>query len=145
MSLDTTEEFRNDLAKLQVRITDTLAGYDEILKEAEPEIEPLMQRFTQAHQQHEAELSERLRSHGCAPDTDGSSFSLVQRAVIKTRAVFDDMDDDILHAVVRGEERIVRLYDDALNTAQTAEDTALLQMQREQVTDLLDEARRLSD
>ena len=145
MTLTTSSACRDDLAKLQVRVTDTLAGFDEILKSAEPDIKPLMTEFFKTHKRHEAELSARLRTHGCVPDEDGSFFSTVQRIVIKTRAAFDEIDDDILGAVVNGEKRILDLYDEALSSAEDDTDREMLIRQRDEVADLTEQARQLDD
>ncbi|KRS10507.1 hypothetical protein XM53_20825 [Roseovarius atlanticus] len=140
MTLVTSAEYRDALAKLQVRIKDTLAGYDEILDRAEPDIHPLMKSFCAAHAAHEADLSARLRKHGCVPDEDGSFFSTVQRFVIKTRAVFDDIDADVLNSVIKGEERILSLYDEAIAAARDEDDIALLSRQRGELHELVQTA-----
>lgn len=145
MTLSTSADYRDALAKLQVRITDTLAGYDEILDRAEPDIRPLMKEFCTAHTAHEAELSTRLRKHGCVPDEDGSFFSTVQRLVIKTRAVFDDIDEDVLNSVIKGEERILSLYDAAIAAARDEDDISLLSRQRGEVHELVQTAHRKFD
>ncbi|WP_428516073.1 DUF2383 domain-containing protein [Roseovarius sp.] len=145
MTLNTSAEYRDALAKLQVRIKDTLAGYDEILERAEPDIRPLMESFSAAHAEHEAELSAQLRTHGCVPDEDGSFFSTVQRIVIKTRAVFDDIDEDVLNSVIKGEERIMQLYDEAMAVARDEEDLSLLSRQRGQIARLVQDAKNLAD
>jgi len=142
MPLATTHEFREDLAKLQVRVLDTLAGYDEILKKSEDDVRPLMVRLYDAHRRHETELSERLRTHGCNPDEDGSFFSTVQRAVIKTRSAFDDLDGDVLNSVIKGEERIMQLYDETISAARDEDDLSLLSRQRGQIANLTNEARQ---
>ena len=140
MTLTTSADYRDALAKLQVRIKDTLEGYDEILERAEQDIRPLMERFRAAHTAHEADLSERLRRHGCVPDEDGTFFSTVQRAVIKTRAVFDDIDEDVLNSVIKGEERILSLYDAAIAAARDEDDISLLSKQRGAIYELVQTA-----
>ena len=138
-------EFREDLAKLQVRLVETLAGFREISKSAEPEISGLIADCIVMHKLHEEALSDRLRALGDAPDEDGSFFSTVQRAVIKTRAAFDDLDDDILDAVARGEGWIVKLYEDAIASATVQTDRALLAGQKAQVEEVIQRIRRAAD
>lgn len=140
-----TEDFAEALARLQVRIVDTLAGYDEIHKKCEPEIAPLTADFIAAHETHEKALSQRLVALGREPDADGSFFSTVQRLVIKTRAVFDDIDDDILPSVVDGEERVLELYDDAIRTAIEPSDRTMLDQQRGEIQSLTTRARAMAD
>ncbi|MGK7754916.1 MULTISPECIES: DUF2383 domain-containing protein [unclassified Roseovarius] len=142
MALATSAEYRDALAKLQVRIKDTLAGYDEILDQAKPDIRPLMEQFYTAHIKHEADISARLRDHGCVPDEDGSFFSTVQRAVIKTRAFVDDIDESALNSVIKGEERILSLYDEAIAAARDEDDIALLSRQRGNLYEITQRARR---
>ncbi|WP_254701838.1 DUF2383 domain-containing protein [Roseovarius sp. THAF27] len=79
------------------------------------------------------------------PDEDGSFFSTVQRLVIKTRAVFDDIDEDVLNSVIKGEERIMQLYHEAMAAARDEEDLSLLSRQRGQVARLVQDARHLAD
>ena len=144
MGLITSLKYRDVLSKLHVRLVDTLAGYDEMLKSAEPEILPLLQRFKNLHRSHESELSDRLRAHGCVPDEEGSFFSTVQWAVIKTREMFDEIDEDVLDSVVSGEERILTLYDDTIKAAQGAHDLNLLKRQKDELSEITREARRRS-
>ena len=142
MALATSEEYRDALAKLQVHIKDTLAGYDEFLHQAEPDIRPLMKEFYTAHAAHEADLSVRLRTHGCVPDREGSFLSTVQRAVIKTRAVLEDIDEGALNSVIKGEERILSQYDEAIAAARDEDDIALLSGQRGELNTIAETARR---
>lgn len=140
-SHDTHDDDHEHLARLHLRLVDTLAGYDQILKSAEPDIRPLMVRFHDLHRTHEAALAARLRAHGGQPDEEGSFFSTVQWAVIKTREVLDEIDEDMLEAVVSGEERILALYETAIATATQVEDLALLDRQRAELAELTQTAR----
>ena len=140
-----SNEFIEALAALQTRLKDTLAGFDEIQQKADPEIAGITAEFIAAHTAHELALSQRLVTLGRQPDEDGSFFSTIQRLVIKTRAAFDDIDDDILPSVVRGEERVIDLYDDAFNNAQDESDRTMLEQQRTQVRTLTEKARVMGD
>ncbi len=140
-----SNEFIEALAALQTRLKDTLAGFDEIQKKADMEIAGITAEFIAAHTAHELALSQRLVMLGREPDDDGSFFSTIQRLVIKTRAAFDDIDDDILPSVVRGEERVIDLYDDAINNATDATDKTMLNQQRDEVRSLTEKARAMGD
>lgn len=139
------DAFSDSLASLQTRLKDTLAGFDEIQKNADPEITGIVAEFIAAHAAHEMALSQRLVALGKAPDEDGSFFSTVQRLVIKTRAAFDDIDDDILPSVVRGEEWVIDLYDDAIGKATDPSDQTMLTQQRAEIRSLIEKARVMRD
>lgn len=140
-----SNEFIDALAALQTRLKDTLAGFDEIQQKADPEIAGITAEFIATHTAHELALSQRLVTLGREPDEDGSFFSTIQRLVIKTRAAFDNIDDDILPSVVRGEERVIDLYDDAFNNAADDTDKTMLHEQRAEVRTLTEKARVMGD
>ena len=136
VSTKATDDFIEALATLQTRIVDALAGFDEMSSKAEPKIRGVIAEWIALHKSHNAVLSKRLSELGRAPDEDGSFFSTVQRAVIKTRAFFDDIDEDVLSGVTDGESRILDLYDEALRSALTGADRTILEGQKAEITTL---------
>ena len=139
-----TEDYIDALAALQVRLVDTLAGFDEIQSTAEPEITGIVAEFVSAHTLHELAIAERLRALGSEPDPDGSFFSAIQRLVVKTRAAFTDIDSGILSAVVDGEKSLIGLYNDALATATVPADRMMLAQQKAEIESLMGKANQMA-
>ena len=67
---------RPELATLQTRLIDVLAGFRTMQEKAEPELRPIVDDYIATHSRHERELAERLVSLGREADDDGSFFSV---------------------------------------------------------------------
>ena len=73
-----SSSFIDQLATLQTRLIDVLAGYGTMQEKAEPEIQPIINEYIETHTRHEHQLAERLTTLGHKADEDGSFFSVVQ-------------------------------------------------------------------
>ena len=105
------------LAKVHTRVIDVIAGYEELVERAEPDLRPLATRMLELHRRHVPELGALLAARGHAPDAEGSFMSLVQENVIRVRSWVDDMDRDLIPRIRKGEEQLLELYDDAVEAA----------------------------
>ena len=95
------------------RTVDALAGFETMVEKAEPDFLPVAQQFRDLHLHHGEILSGILRNAGHAPETDGTFMGTVNRAVVATRAFFDEIDADVMKQVRRGEESVMAAYRDA--------------------------------
>ena len=109
------------LHTLHVRCMDASAGFEKMLEKSEPEFRPVAQRFLDLHRSHAARLANMLVNHGEQPDENGSFMSTVNRAVVATRALFDEIDEDVMDQVRSGEEYVL----DAFAEASEIEDESL--------------------
>lgn len=105
------------LAKVHTRVIDVIAGYEELVERAEPELRPLATTMLDLHRRHEQTLGQMLREHGHASDDEGSFMSIVQENVIRVRSWVDDLDAGVIPRIREGEEQLVELYDDAIASA----------------------------
>lgn len=71
---------------VQIRVADSIAGYDTMVKQCEREIEPIVRDFRNSDEWHNHELCARLQALGKELDPDGSFFFTTQRAVVEARA-----------------------------------------------------------
>ena len=118
MSAETAREAGDGpLAKVHTRVIDVIAGYEELVERAEPDLRPLATSMLELHRSHHAGLDGLLRARGHAPDEEGSFMSLVQENVIRVRSWVDDMDTDLIPRIRKGEEQLSGLYDDAIAAA----------------------------
>ena len=131
------------LSKLHTRSVDARQGYDTMLAKAEPEFRPVVRQFHDLHSRHAAALAQIITVLGGAPDQDGSFMGTVNRTVVSLRAVFDEIDEDVMDAIRDGEERILEDFETALtkSTAQPWHDD-VAQM-RDEVLGLLEATRHL--
>lgn len=141
MTSSATEAFVEQLATLQTRLVDALSGYEVMQEKAEPEIQPIVAEYVRTHTRHEQELSSRLVALGQKPDEDGSFFSLVQEAVVRTRSLFSDLGTNVLPQVLDGEESLLEVYRDTLQQADGAADRDLLERQMQQLQALNEQTR----
>lgn len=80
-----------------------------------------------------------------ASDDAGSFMSTVHRTVIDVRALVTGLDESILPGIIDGEERIARMYDEALPLARSnAAVEPILRKQRDAIRAKLDDLRRRS-
>jgi uncharacterized protein (TIGR02284 family) len=141
MRSSATDAFVEQLATLQTRLVDALSGYQVMQEKAEPEIQPIVAEYVRTHTRHEQELSSRLVALGQKPDEDGSFFSLVQEAVVRTRSLFSDLGTNVLPQVLDGEESLLEVYRDTLQQADGAADRDLLERQMQQLQALNEQTR----
>lgn len=95
----------NALRSLQTRTGDALAGYVKMVEKAEPEFRPMAERFYGLHDRHYAALSAMLIRHGAKPDAHGSFMGTVNQAQVSLRALFDEIDEDVLDNIRDGEKQ----------------------------------------
>lgn len=132
------------LRRLQTRTADALAGYVKMVEKAEPEFRPVAERFLGLHDRHNAALSAMLIRHGDEPDADGSFMGTVNKAVVSMRALFDEIDEDVMDNIRDSEEHVLTALDDALAvTVMPPSDLTELRDMRDELTALLQETRHL--
>ena len=107
----------SSLASLHVTLVDAIKGYQTMMEKSQPELQASIQPFATLHQRHAEELAGILRESGISPDQDGSFMSAVHKVVVSARAMFNDLDNDALPSVVKGEELIVSEYRNVLAEA----------------------------
>lgn len=106
------------LKKLHARMVDTLNGYEEGIEKAEnAEVTAFLERFRTLRAQHAGELDTVLRSAGLEPQRDGSWMTYVHEGIMKVRSAIGTLDESVKDDVVRGEQAILDLYDEALDAA----------------------------
>ena len=132
------------LRTLQTRTADALAGYVKMVEKAEPEFRPVAERFRAIHDRHNAALSAMLIRHGVEPDADGSFMGTVNKAVVSMRALFDEIDEDVMDSIRDGENHVLTAFDDAITaTGMPPADVTELRDMRDELTVLLQDTRHL--
>ena len=111
---DLATEVLDAVGDTHIALVDAAHGYDVMLEKAEPEIRTVLETTRETTKRQAEELAQFLVAQGRHPTDDGSFMSTVHEGVVRTRAFFTDLDEDVLPAVVDGERRIVSSYDDAL-------------------------------
>lgn len=111
-----TVQILDAIGEAPIDLIDAVNCYDVMLEKAEPEIKNVLQTIRQATERQAGDLTRFLSSQGRHPSQDGSFMSTVHEGVVRTRAFFTDIDEDVLPAVADGERRIISSYDDALET-----------------------------
>jgi len=132
------------LAELHTRLIDTLAGYDTLIERAEPDFRQTAEEFQTLHRKQEAAVARLLGALGHDPGRDGSMFGTVNRAVVALRSWFDDIDHNVLDALVQGEKHVLEGFEEAIAASPSVERRGVLaQMRSELVTLLAQHAERL--
>lgn len=98
----------------RTRTLDALAGFEKMAEHAEPEFAPIVAAFVELHTRHGNDLTRLLADAGQAPDEGGSIMGSVNRMVVATRALFDEIDADLLSRIHSGEAHVVTAYEAAL-------------------------------
>ncbi len=112
---------------------DVLKGYREMAARAQPDIQAVIRRLTDMHEQHAAEQEAELRRARDVGKDDSSLQGTVNKVVVVLRDWLSDLDRDVLPAVRKGEMSLRDEYDKALEDGAVTGDTtafALLRRQR---------------
>ena len=98
------------------RSVDARAGYDVMVDKAEPEFRSVVQRFRETHYEQADRLGAIIVALGGEPDRDGGIMSTVNKAVVSLRAMFDDIDADVMDNIRDGEAHVIAALDEAAAT-----------------------------
>lgn len=132
------------LLTLQRRTADALAGFETMVDKAEPEFRPVVERFRALHDRHNAALTAILIRHGVEPDADGSFMGTVNKAVVSLRALFDDIDADVMDSIRDGENHVLTAFDEAITAVgMPPADVTDLRDLRDELTVLLQDTRHM--
>lgn len=129
------------LATIYDRSVDSVKGFARMVEKTEPSFRATAARFRALHAGHVDRLAALLAAKGVMPDADGTVMGTVNQAVIGFRAIFDDIDDDVMDQVRSGEDWILKAFDAAI--AEHPEAAAPLQAMRNELTNLLAETQDL--
>ena len=103
------------LARIHTRVSDAISGYQELGRRGLGSTVPLAAAMAELHQRHRDSLLGMLSSRGCEPAPDGGFMALLHEGVMRPRDWIDDLDDDLPARLRDAEERIVGLYDEAID------------------------------
>ncbi|WP_232622674.1 DUF2383 domain-containing protein [Pseudorhodobacter sp. MZDSW-24AT] len=132
------------LLALQRRTVDALTGYVKMVEKAEPEFRPVAERFRALHDRHNAALTAMLIRHGVEPDADGTFMGTVNKAVVSLRALFDEIDEDVMDSIRDGENHVLEAFDEAIGASgMPPADVTELRDMRDELTVLLQDTRHL--
>ena len=93
---------REALVDLHTTTIDVLKGYEKMVEKAEPHFRPTVERFLDLYARHAAALERILVAKGAEVDADGSLMGTINRVVVGMRAVFDEIDEDVLGNIKDG-------------------------------------------
>jgi uncharacterized protein (TIGR02284 family) len=122
---------------------DVLKGYREMKARAEPDIQAVIGRLTNLHEQHASEQEAALTRLRENSDDDSSVQGTVNKVVVVVRDWLTDLDRDVLPAVREGEESLRKQYDKALDDLQTSDDPAVITLLKSQRASIDNEVARL--
>lgn len=131
------------ISKLHTRTVDALKGFETMVEKAEPEFRPVAVQFRDLHDRQAAQMAQILTAMGGKVDADGSIMATVNRTVVSMRALFDEIDDDVMDAIRNGEEKILEAFDAALAEDQPHQAQRALMDMREDLHALLTATRHL--
>lgn len=121
-----------DVETLHRSINDALEGYRKLAGKADGDLKAYVSLLIQLHEEHANSLT--TLDEGLEPGARTSFMADVHKAVVGLRDLFDDLDRDLLPALVNGEKRIVSNYDDALEAvAPDSTPARILRQQRDEL------------
>ncbi|WP_333829296.1 DUF2383 domain-containing protein [Pararhodobacter sp.] len=127
-----------ELTELHTRLVDTIAGFEKMVEKAEPAFRPVAIAFKAMHSAHARAVGEMLVEDGHDPAQDGSLFGAVNRGLVAVRSWFDEIDENVMSALVQGEKHVLEAYEEAI--AQTD-----VPQRREALTAMRDEQIAVMD
>lgn len=93
---------------------DAKESFEVMANKAEPEFRPVARKFEALHSIHAQRLSQTLSINGRDPSGAGTLMGSVNEAAISIRALFDEIDADVMDSVRRGEKNVFKAFDKAL-------------------------------
>jgi hypothetical protein len=137
-----SEDEHDALRTLLDRICDAREGFDVMVRKAEADFRPIAEKFQALHKAHAAHVTEILVEHGHDPSEPGTFMGSVNEAVVSIRALFDEIDEDVMDSVRHGERSVLKAFDKALSEAPQGIRSDLTRMRAELQT-LLDQTAHL--
>ncbi len=125
------------LTELHRRTVDVLAGYDTMVEKAEPSFRSVAESFRALHERHAERLARMIADKGEAPDAEGTMMGTINKTVVSLRALFDDIDADVMDNIRDGEKHVLEAFDDALGAAEQPEETRALSAMRDEIVELV--------
>ncbi|MGR3823385.1 MAG: DUF2383 domain-containing protein [Salipiger marinus] len=95
------------LQHLLSRSADARAWFEEMEDRAEPEFRPVTVKFRGLHVEQVDRLTALLTAVGGEPDPSGSVRGAVSRAAVSMRAIFGEIDTDMLSAIRDSESALL--------------------------------------
>lgn len=129
----------NDALKtLHTALIDARAGYKDAKARADDRrTETLFVEADTGHRLAHDDIHARLLQLGEQPDEGGSFMSTIHEAVIAIRSAVTGLDDRTLPSFASGEERIIDLYDDAIEESADPDLVASLRIHRAKLATLV--------
>lgn len=129
------------VATARTRTLDAGQGFKKMAEHAEPSFAPIVQAFLELHTRHAAELTRILTDAGLPPEDNGSMMGTINRLVVATRALVDDIDGGVLKQIHSGEENVTSAYQDALSAELPASVRERIAGMLAELNELLDDTR----
>lgn len=139
----TDNRFRDALVTLHHRTVDALRGYEKMVDKAEPEFLPVAKSFRDLHARHASGLAGILSGMGIAVDQAGTLMGTINETVVSLRALFDEIDEDVMDSIRNGEDHVLRAFDEVLKADHAPEVTGKVSAMRDDLVRLLDDTRNL--
>ena len=131
---------------LHTSMIDTRRAYEKAAAETElPELKAFFGEMVALRQKDHEQLHRVLTEMGEKPDEDGSFMSTVHQAVIGARSAITGVGKGSLSAFAKGEENIVKEYEDALGQSDIhQETTSLLEHQKAALVERISQMKALA-
>jgi uncharacterized protein (TIGR02284 family) len=111
------QEHLDTLKTLYTNEINARMGYEEALVDAEGQgVSSLFLDMVALHDGNARDLAGLLIGNGETADDDGSFMSVVNRALMSLRGLFDGLDEGVLPSLIESERRNLDAYDEAMRT-----------------------------
>ena len=124
---------------------DVLKGYREMQARAQPEIQAVIQRLTDMHQRHATEQQAELVRLRDSSQDDSSLQGTLNKVVVILRDWLSNLDQDVLPAVRKGEESLLREYNKVLKDPQVQQQPAVAALLKKQHDSIVREIAQLPE
>lgn len=131
------------LQTLHNQTLDALAGYETMLDRTKPDFRPVVDRFVKLHRRHAEELARILSEETTADPGDGTLMGAVNRVVVATRALIDEIDEDTMDSIRDGEAHVMDAFKAARSCPLDAGTDLRVQTMASELADLLADTRNI--
>lgn len=110
----TNHTLYNCVQSLFDTLIDISEGYDLLLERSDPTARPYIADLATQHKTAVEKIDAIASAQGFELDRSGTLMSEVHKVAVKLRDMFSDIDRDALEAIAKGEENVIKRYDDAI-------------------------------
>ena len=136
-------DMKDALTKLHTRVVDSRDGYRNAIQDVDDkEVGAFLTSMVEERERFHTKIYEVLGAQGVALDEGGSTAAAVHRKLMDLRGALSSGANGIYAECARGDEQLVKTYDEAIEATKGHDEWAFLTEQRAKVAAAAEKAKQ---